>query len=558
MSRVRILVPVFFARFFDNEMAAGAGSLKTSFFWMVSFLAVPGIFMPVMMSFVWSFVAQFYGYPKLDAIVRPDKVIYLGYGACAVGLVITTAWNALLLDRRDGLVLGALPVSGRDVITAKLIALCGYVGLLIAAMHAGASIMWGVFLPHHGGLGPLIGSTAAHFITSAAYGLFVCFFAVALQGLVLLVAGGRGFAKISPVLQLAMTAVVLTGFFLIATISDATVDTLAGHGTHAAPWILRMPTLWFLGLYEVILGFRDPIYVLLAWRAVAALAVTAVISAVALPLSYGRLMTAAVEQSPKTRRAGVVNRLAHALAFGVALDRPTRAIADFFLVTIIRHSRPRLAVVISIGAAIAWTLPIIGLGLAHGVPAVPTAALFGTPLSAMFLLVIGFRVAASLPSELPPRWVFGVHGVPDRTSRRAARRLTFALAVVMPTLISTSAFYRWWPDIALPHAALCLTTGLLIVEIAFARFEGVPCARILHADGANLRTWWPAYLAAFAIVSSGLSSMELSFRWYPQGLWTLVAAPLVAAIAVRIAAARIVAVPMADDDELPSVQVLDI
>ncbi len=558
MTRVRVLTPVFFARFFDNEMAAGAGSLKTPFFWMVAFLAAPGMFMPVMMSFSWSFVAQFYSFTLLDTLVRADKVVYLGYGACASGLVIATAWNALLLDRRDGLVLGSLPVDGRDVVSAKLMALCGYVGLLMILIHAGPALMFGVFFPPVHGFASLLALTAAHFIASSAYGMFVCLAAVSLQGVLLGVAGPRAHAKLSPVLQLLVTAIILTAFFFIGDISRATVDTIAGHGKNVAPWILRAPTLWFLGLYEVILGFRDPILVSLAWRAVAALLAAAVVAAVSMPLSYRRLMIASVEQAPKSRRASVVTLAAHAIAKVISRHPPTRAIADFFLMTLVRHTRPRLAIALAAGATIAWALPIAGVALAKGVPAAPTPALLGTPLAAIFFLVIGFRMAASLPSELPPRWVFGVHGVPDRTTRHALRRVTLVLAVLLPTVISFVFFYRWWPILALRQAAVCVTTGLLLVEAAFARFEGVPCARVLHADGANLRTWWPLYLAAFVTISSGLPTMALRYRWYPPGWAALIWVPLALAVAVRIAAARIVPVPAPDDDELPPVQVLDI
>jgi hypothetical protein len=511
-----------------------------------------------MMSTSWSFIAQFYSFDLLHTWVRADKVIYLGYGAAATGLVITTAWNALLLDRRDGLVLGALPVDGRDVIRAKLLALGGYVGLLMVLIHAGPALLFGVFYPPEHGVRSLFAMAAAHFVTASAYGLFVCAAAVALQGLTLSLAGSRAHLKLSPALQLLATAVVLTSFFVIGVVARATPDTLAGHGKLAAPWILRTPTLWFLGMYEVLLGFRDPIYISLAWRAAAALGLTTAIAVISMPLSYRRLMIAAVEQTPKARRTSAVTHAAHAIATIVSRHQPTRPVAAFFHVTVLRHARPRLAIALSAGAAIAWTLPIAGVVLAKGVPAAPTAALFGTPLAAIFLLVIGFRVAASLPSELPPRWVFGVHGVPDRTARRAVRRVVFVLAVLPPTLISAAVFYRWWPEYAPRHAAVCLTTGLLIVEAAFARFEGVPCARVLNADGANLRAWWPLYLGAFVIVSSGLSTLELRYHWFLPGWSALIWTPIAAAVAVRIAAARIVTLPAPDDDELPSVQVLDI
>jgi hypothetical protein len=225
---------------------------------------------------------------------------------------------------------------------------------------------------------------------------------------------------------------------------------------------------------------------------------------------------------------------------------------------VVRHSRPRLAVAIAIGASVAWCGPVLAVELAHGVPAVPTAALLGVPLAAVLLLTAGFRVAASLPSELPPRWVFAVHGVPDRVSRQACARVAYSLAVVAPSLISAFTLARWWGALAVPHAVLCLTTGALIVEMAFSRFDGVPCARALNAEGANLRAWWPAYLGAFVFVASGLPMIELRLRDDTPMLWAFVAAPLVVTVLVRFGLRFVTREPPPDEDDLPRVQVLDI
>jgi hypothetical protein len=418
--------------------------------------------------------------------------------------------------------------------------------------------MFGLFLIDARGPGSVIASTGAHFLASSTYGLFICLSMVALQGAALIVAGGRAFVRISPVLQLAVTAIVLTSFFFIGDIANATIDTLAGGGRHAAPWILRTPTLWFLGLYEYLLGFREPVLVTLAGRAMTGLAAVTLVTAIALPLSYRRVMTSVVEQAGRSRRAGVMPVLAHGLATLVARDLPTRAIAEFFLVTVIRHNRPRLAVAIAIGASVAWCGPVLAVELSHGVAAAPTAGLLGVPLAAVLLLTAGFRVAASLPSELPPRWVFAVHGVSDRVSRRACARIVYALAVVVPSLVSALALARWWGALAIPHAVLCLSTGALIVETAFSRFDGVPCARAFNAEGSNLRAWWPAYLGAFVFVASGLPMIELRLRGDASMLWAFVTAPLVVSALVRLGFRFITREPPPDEDDLPRVQVLDI
>jgi phosphatidylserine synthase len=44
-------------------------------------------------------------------LTRGDKAFYLGYAMVATASITAIAWNSLLTDRRDGLVLGVLMVS---------------------------------------------------------------------------------------------------------------------------------------------------------------------------------------------------------------------------------------------------------------------------------------------------------------------------------------------------------------------------------------------------------------------------------------------------------------
>jgi hypothetical protein len=559
LRRVRILTPVFFERFFDSDFAAGAASLKTSFFWMVSFLAVPGMAMPVIMSTPWYFAWRFHGLAFVDIVSRTDKVLYLGYGAWAVGLVTATAWNAMLLDRRDGLVLGGLPVGGGDVVSAKTLAVFGYAALLMICIHTGASLSFGLFLGNVRGVGAVIATTLAHLAGSSLCGLFVFFAILALQGVALMVAGGRRFARVSPLLQLGVVAFVLAGGFALPRVVDGVKDTIAGGGAHYAPWILKTPMLWYVGVYDVLLGSRDPQLLRLALTGVLALVAVIAIAIVALPLSYRRVMAAAVEQSTvsrgRHRGAAVVN----GLVVTITRSQQRRAMAQFFLLSIARHSRPRLAMAAAAGAVIAWAGPGVVLGVAHGVPAAPTVTLLGIPFAAMIFLVLGFRAAASLPAELPPRWLFAAAGTRDRSTAAALRRVAIVLAVVAPSAICCALAARWWGlRFGAVYFGLCVAVGIALVEIAFHGYHGVPCASIWRPDGANLRAWWPVYIGSFILIVTGIPAAELRLLALGPQYTLLNALPLAIAGVLRWTGRNAPDAIPVDDDEPPSVQVLDI
>src|SRR5688500_8900475 len=168
LEQFRALVHSFLARFFENEITSGTDDLKASFFWLLAFLMAPGIFMPVMMMFEWDLIALFRGYEVLQVHTRGDKAFYLGFTMVATGLVSAIAWSSLLMDRRDGLILGAMPVRPAIVVQAKLAALAAYILLIAIGMHALSALAFGTLLGSHAPFVFMLRGIAAHFVVPCA------------------------------------------------------------------------------------------------------------------------------------------------------------------------------------------------------------------------------------------------------------------------------------------------------------------------------------------------------------------------------------------------------
>ena len=143
LGQVDALARAFLVRFFESEITTGTDDLKQFFFWLLAALAVPGLFIPWIMAFEWQLLARMDGAEALRIASRAEKTFYLGFTMIASGVLTAIAWSSLLPDRRDTLILGALPVQPRTVVAAKLLALAAYVGLVAVAMHAAGSIFWG-------------------------------------------------------------------------------------------------------------------------------------------------------------------------------------------------------------------------------------------------------------------------------------------------------------------------------------------------------------------------------------------------------------------------------
>ncbi len=143
-SAYGVLTGAFLRRFFDNEITGGTQDLQASFFWLIGFLAAPLALMPVTRMEAYRRIVLRQGPDALRLLSRPDKMLTILLGMTAAAAIAAVVWNSLMLDRRDGLILGALPVRGRVIVLSKLAALAAYVFGVAAAMHLLSSLIFGL------------------------------------------------------------------------------------------------------------------------------------------------------------------------------------------------------------------------------------------------------------------------------------------------------------------------------------------------------------------------------------------------------------------------------
>ena len=552
------LARAFFSRFFENEVTGGSSDLRNSFFWLIGFLAAPGFFLPFLMMFDWDSYALMHGTDALATAARGDKVLYLGWAMIASGFVSAITWNSLLIDRRDALVLGTLPVRGGMVVRAKLTALSTYIVLIALATHALPSVSFGFNLSAHGTIAWAISGIVAHMVASCAAAVFVLFALAAVQGLAFVLAGPRHFQTISPWLQSLVVAGLILSLFVLPTISTSTVQTLAG-ADDAHRWILRAPPLWFLGVYEMVLRNADPQLTRLGGLAMAAMAGAVLLTLVVYPIAYRRIVASVAEMSsPGARRSVVAAWLERRIVALVGANPISRASSQFFLTTVRRSVRHRMAVALSMGVVVAFIVPTLfrwAPRLDH-LPNSPPLDLLALPLAMTAFLLIGLRLAAALPADTNARWILGAVGAPPRAMRAGLWRTMFVAVVVPIAAIWTLAFWRTWSArVVLPHLCVCLAFGGLTIEALLWGFEAFPCSRVWRPERAQLRKWWPAYFVGLIVVTRLLPMLE---RSRPKA-WPLIVGVFAATgVVLRLAHRLRRKMPDADLDEPIQVQLLNL
>ena len=447
----------FLARFFDNDLTGGSTDLRHSFLWLLAAIALPGIFVPHHRIGVWMGILYKRGPEALSMESALDKIFSLGLTMVIVAFLAAIVWQSLLIDRRDVLVLGSFPVRHRTVLAGKFGALAGFFGVIWIAMHAAGAVFYGLYLGGQTGLLSALRTLVAHFVTSGAAGLFMYLAVIALQGLLLGVAGPRLFARLAPVLQVAMITGALLLFAMLPWTAQAAPGLLDDRPARTMPpgLFFWMPPVWFVGLYDTILGIGNARVHTLALQALAALGGVASLAFISYPLAYRRVVTDALIGSPIPARRGIARRLIAHLPTVLARNPICQATLQFAFSTIGRSSLHRLIIAASVGIGTAFVVPLIAVNLDAPLPA-PTPGLLSLPIVVMLLLLAGMRVGISLPAELPAAWIFSA-SLPAESKwfAIAARRLLWITALVPPLAIMTVSYYAiWGPRIAGLHLLL--------------------------------------------------------------------------------------------------------
>ncbi|HKW00761.1 MAG TPA: hypothetical protein VJN96_13120 [Vicinamibacterales bacterium] len=580
VGQCRALARAFVFRFFENEITAGSSDLRSSFFWLLSVLVPPGLFLPVMALMKWSLANFVYGAEGVRRVAWFDKTMYLGFSMIAAGVVAAIVWNSLLVDRRDTIVLGVQPLRGRTIVVAKILALAVYIGIFVAGMHTLAACAYGAFLGNFGDFPFMFRGIAAHFIAASLASGFVLVGVCALQGVLLASLGPRIFARISPIVQLLLAVLVFESLLVLPTVGGSAIRSLEADGVAplvvrqhgrtltvhpergpdavAHAWVPNTPPIWFLGVYETVLGTPEPRLRELArtgWLSVAAVIGLVLIT---YPLAYRRMSIAAVESvDAGAGRRALFSRHLPAL---IARDPTTRAAMQFFLATLARVERHRFAVAMAAGVALALVVPVAvsSVSLLDEPLGWPTVRLLAIPFYVMACLTIGLRFAALLPGDLRASWVFDVLAPDPWLARSGTWRVTFLFAVVPITLAFLPVAWRAWGGwFAVCNLLTGLALGTLLIEVMLWRVVAMPGAQPWRPRPGHLRTWWPVYVLGFLFFTGVSPAVALLAVRQPLSLAVELGVIVLATLVLRFARRSTVIVEENEDDA-PKLEVLSL
>ncbi|HEY7791615.1 MAG TPA: hypothetical protein VIC33_13950 [Vicinamibacterales bacterium] len=496
-----LLARTFFAELFASESVASEIQLHRVFVWVFAFLLLPGFFLLVQVFPAYQIagvVAVAHHRPaQIEAQLNQILLLIVTYSMVTTGIVALFVWDHLNIERRDAMVLGALPLTSLTIVGAKLTAL--------AALLLGGSLVVNLvtaipfaFTTTLGGWLTLVRHVAACLVANVAAATFVFAALVAIRGAVMLFARERLANILGALLQFGFVVALLC--FLIVLLDYGLRPSASAFFVDGAG--ASVPTAWFVGLFEWLLGVTRPSVDALATRAVLG---TSIAGAGAVLVSIAGLRRHMQRALASAGRRGPVPtaRMTRLLARTLAGRRPAaRATAEFLLLTVAR-SRPHQALVgVNLAVGVAMIAAVLS-SHAHTLASLvhPRTATFWAPLLLAWWAMIGLRAAFFVPAQLPASWVFRSHAPEPERGYWAATRAALAALTLPPiaglTLVLLVPLVGW--PLAAWHLLIVCAATLLLVEVVALTIDFVPFTRAYQAGHARLKTrWWLYVLGPFA------------------------------------------------------------
>lgn len=211
----RALTRLFAYRFFDTDIISVRGDLSSLLSQCAALLAALSLVLVILTGAKYAGMYQRLTRAQLHAAAWGDQEFLISTTMAIVGLLTLLLWDALFPDRRDSLILGAMPVRIPTVFAAKIAALGGALGLAVVAANSFTGLICPfLIVPGASGVAETARDFGVFWLVIALASVFVFLLLLAVQGVALHLLPHDLYQRWSSLIQTAAFFAVLTLYFL--------------------------------------------------------------------------------------------------------------------------------------------------------------------------------------------------------------------------------------------------------------------------------------------------------------------------------------------------------
>jgi hypothetical protein len=282
------LVAHFIKRLFAAEEEQNDEGMSLGLGVVLAILALPGAFASIFLLDKYSTLLQWlrgqrhFDFYKASAA---DEYFFVVLSMTITGLVMVMRWNRLFPDRRDFANLAPLPIPIPHIFLANFAALLGLAVVFAVDVNAVSSFLFPAFVTvSDGRLEAFTRIAAGHVIAVFSANLFSFFVVFALVGVLTLLLPTRLLRPVSVCVRILLAVGLLVEFF-----SNLFLQLFLGRlPTYADASVKLLPSFWFLGVYETVVGIAKPPMIEMARWALIALISSIIATLVTYALCYRR------------------------------------------------------------------------------------------------------------------------------------------------------------------------------------------------------------------------------------------------------------------------------
>ena len=456
----------FFARLFDSEFVSGPGQIKVLLGGVVGILASLGGILAQVYYHKYLLLHQLDSPEPYHRALLADILFLETLVMVILGLFTAVQWSSLYPTLRDYLALAGLPIRMRQIFVAKFAALTALAGGILLTVTTFPSFIFPAVFR-----GKYEDSTFFHifglFVSLTLAGAFIFFSLIAVQGILLNLTPVRHFAKVSLTVQGLLVVCLVGGLPFVLSIPN-----LHPYMNLRPAWAVWMPPLWFVGVHQNMMGYREPLAMQLSHRAFAATGWAFVAAVAAYWWSYASHRKRVLE-SPGGETSGGALWLETLQAHLV--PQPRRLAVFSFIAKTLRRSQQHRLILTGFGSLALALIAEGFLGVSHNTRTFRGEAV-AIPLSLSLFLLAGLRYLFRLPVELRANWVFRIgsegHGA---ELLRGVEAFLYSSALAPLALLSAMVeIALLGPRTGLAAAVLSSLASLPLVELVLFSFQRVP------------------------------------------------------------------------------------